>query len=389
MSQPLPTPSRFILAVAAAILMWCAGCATTAPEPEATASVAAPVVDPHTWNVETYALLVGNGSYQPGWKPLPGAVTDVQDVARALERNGVRTEVFTNLTRELFERVLADFFFKHGDNENHHLLVYIAGHGFTEKLVTDELMGSLVLADTPRPEVDLAGFRQRSLPMTVFEELSPKVRSRHVLFMFDVCFSGAIFDNAAAPSPPGTVDEVQRRLALPVRQFITSGNRTDAVPDYSQFKQILVNFLTVEGAEPHRDGYLTGTEIGDYLARTLPKGSNPQHPQYGTLRDSKLNQGDFVLRLDPSIAPPPPGSRLPVAFHANRNGATIYVDQVKMGKIQGGRLALHLPPGTHHLMAKNYLSTDRPIERMIEIANVWTQQIFELHFESGAPPPPP
>ena len=366
-----------------------AGCSTPPREPVNHDARAEAVVDPHTWHLRTYALLIGNGDFQPGWKPLPGAVHDVLEVARALQRNGVETVVHTNLTRAQAETELAGFFFTHGMETNHHLLVYIASHGHTEKLITGELMGSLVMSDTPRPEQNPAEFRQRSLSLSIFEELAPKVRARHVLFMFDACFSGSIFENAAAPAPPGTDQEVHRRLGLPVRQFITSGNQTDAVPDYSQFKQIIVNFLTVQGAEPRRDGYLTGTEIGAYLAQELPKQANPQHPQYGTLRDNKLNQGDFVLRLDPSIAPPPPGTRVPVSFSSNRDGATVSIDREKVGKIRNGRLDIRVAPGRHHLFARNYLSTDRPVDRMIDVENVWTQQVFEIRFEGGAPPPPP
>ena len=50
---------------------------------------------------------------------------------------------------------------------------------------------------------------------------------------------------------------------------------------------------------------------------------------------------------------------------------------------------MRVAPGRHHLFARNYLNTDRPVDRMIDVENVWTQQVFEIRFEGGAPPPPP
>ena len=37
---------------------------------------------------ESYALVVGNGSYTNGWEPLDGVLKDVRDVATALEKHG-------------------------------------------------------------------------------------------------------------------------------------------------------------------------------------------------------------------------------------------------------------------------------------------------------------
>jgi len=36
----------------------------------------------------SYALVVGNGTYQKGWDPLPGALEDVGEVAETLKRTG-------------------------------------------------------------------------------------------------------------------------------------------------------------------------------------------------------------------------------------------------------------------------------------------------------------
>ena len=54
----------------------------------------------------SYALVIGNGDYTKGWDPLPGAIRDVKDVARALKKNGFNVILKTNLTRNSFNRAL-------------------------------------------------------------------------------------------------------------------------------------------------------------------------------------------------------------------------------------------------------------------------------------------
>jgi hypothetical protein len=147
--------------------------------------------------------------------------------------------------------------------------------------------------------------------MQQFDTWSKQIESRHVLFMFDSCFSGSIF--ATSRAAPGIIDY---KIANPVRQFISSGGANETVPDTSIFRRQLEAALRGREADYNKDGYVSGSELGDFLQSTVVNYSNnSQHPQYGKIRDPDLDKGDFVFevgRASPAVtavpAAPPPQS---------------------------------------------------------------------------------
>jgi hypothetical protein len=251
----------------------------------------------------SYALIIGNGDYTKGWDPLPGAIRDVNDVTRALKENGFKVILKKNLTRSGFNRALGDFFYKYGRNKTNRLLFYYAGHGHTQQMFTDEALGYLVMVDAPVPEKDPVGFRQSSVDMQAIVTEAKMTKARHVLFMFDSCFSGSILNLRERVVPENISDNV----SLPVRQFITAGRANEPVPDHSIFKQAFLDLLEGRDKEPIPDGYITGEELGLYLKNKVPKYNPTQHPQYGKIKDVRLDKGDFVFQLPLSgVKEPPP-----------------------------------------------------------------------------------
>ena len=138
--------------------------------------------------------------------------------------------------------------------------------------------------------------------MQVVVTQAKKVKARHVLFMFDSCFSGAIL-NLRERFVPETISD---SVSLPVRQFITAGRANEPVPDHSIFKQAFLDLLEGRDKEPIPDGYITGEELGLYLKNKVPEYNPTQHPQYGKIKDIRLDKGDFVFALKmPSKLQPP------------------------------------------------------------------------------------
>jgi formylglycine-generating enzyme required for sulfatase activity len=246
----------------------------------------------HLYN-NSYALVLGNGNYSNGWDPLPGALRDVNDVARALKKNGFNVTLKKNLTRESFNKAFGIFCHKYGRDLNNRLLFYYAGHGHTRKMATNEDLGYLVMVDAPSPQSDPVGFEMASVDMQSMVTRAKTVKARHVLFMFDSCFSGSIL-NLREQVVPQNISEAVKE---PVRQFITAGRANEPVPDHSIFKQAFVDLLEGFGREPIPDGYITGEELGLYLKNTVPRYNPAQHPQYGKIRDIRLDKGDFVFPL--------------------------------------------------------------------------------------------
>lgn len=240
---------------------------------------------------ESHALVIGNGTYNKGWDPIPGATRDAADVAEALRYNGFNVVLKTNISKDDFEAVFRQFCVDYGQITDSRILFYFAGHGFTQKMQTEEDLGYLIMVDTPLPEKDPSGFSIKSVDMISLVTQAKLMKSRHVLFMFDSCFSGAILNLRDSVSPKGITES----LKYPVRQFITAGRENETVPDNSKFKTAFLDLIEGRDEEPHPDGYITGEELGYYLKYKVPEYSPMQHPQYGKIRDPNLDKGDFVF----------------------------------------------------------------------------------------------
>ena len=241
----------------------------------------------------SYALVVGNGNYAE-WEKLPGALQDVEEVKDALETHGFNVTLKTDLNKKEFEIALAKFVLESGKDKYNRLLFYYAGHGHTRKAINGEDLGYLVMIDAPSSASDEVGLEVASIDMSSLITQAKKIQSRHVLFMFDSCFSGTILDvRDGLQLPEGISDSIENL----VRQFITAGRAGETVPDHSYFKQEFLNLIQGRGSEPFPDGYITGEELGYYLKNKVPKYAKGQHPQYGKIRDPILDKGDFVFVL--------------------------------------------------------------------------------------------
>lgn len=80
---------------------------------------------------------------------------------------------------------------RYGYHPDHRLVIYFAGHGWTR----NNDLGDLVPVDAPaasRPSGDLE-FAKSALSMEQIMTWADQMEAKHVLFIFDSRFSGAIF----------------------------------------------------------------------------------------------------------------------------------------------------------------------------------------------------
>ncbi|MDP7098908.1 MAG: SUMF1/EgtB/PvdO family nonheme iron enzyme [Rhodospirillales bacterium] len=170
--------------------------------------------------------------------------------------------------------------------------------------------GYLVPADAPL-SMD-PGFLIKALPMRDFGSLVRLAKSKHVLSIFDSCFSGTIFEARG-----GTPKPITGKTTKAVRQFITSGDAGQQVRDDGSFREYFVRALGgEEKADFNGDGYVTGEELGLFLGQRMAALTDAaQTPKAGKLHDVRYNQGDFVFVLPgravasrpATIAPTAPG----------------------------------------------------------------------------------
>jgi hypothetical protein len=248
---------------------------------------------------ESHALVIGVSTYRLGWPRLPGVLKDVKAVRAALEKQGFEVETVTDPTREQLYQAYSNFINRYGQNVESRLLFYFAGHGYTQKQAYDEDMGYIVPVDAPIPSRDPNGFIAKAMDMQQIEVFAKRIQSKHALFVFDSCFSGSIFSLSRA-----IPDSISYKTAKPVRQFITSGSADETVPDKSIFRQQFIAALQGD-ADMDKDGYVTGTELGEFLqTRVVNYSRNSQHPQYGKIRNPHLDKGDIVFALPKQTSRP-------------------------------------------------------------------------------------
>ena len=251
----------------------------------------------------SFALLVGNSHYEQ-WPPLQWPAQDVEELGSVLRDLGFKTYVHEDLSLAGFRRAMADFIEAHGKDAEAQLLVYYAGHGYTQLGAGGRRLGYIALTDTPDPHRDPAGFRARVIGLDEFQQYAYELTARHVLFVFDSCFAGSVVRATDTPRA------LNRYVSLPVREFLTAGDADEPVPDRSYFKTILVQVLQGVIAEPVPDGYLTGEELGVLMKAMVSSLPGGQHPQHSKIADPALNKGDFVfvLKKVASLPPQPAGT---------------------------------------------------------------------------------
>jgi formylglycine-generating enzyme required for sulfatase activity len=271
-----------------------------------------------------HALVVGVSNYDK-WPDLPNAVKDAKEVSSALKRLGFKVKQVYNPTSRELTKALNDLTYKQGREKNRAILFYFAGHGETETLADGTKLGYIIPKDCPLIKDDPHGFINHAVSMKDIETYSLRIRSKHVLALFDSCFSGSLFSLGRA-----VPEDICEKSAFPVRQYITAGNEDETVPDRSMFKRCLI--LGLEGdADLTRDGYITGSELGMYLSdKVVQFTSRAQHPQYGKINIPELSRGDFIIKLASSgVAieePAPTINKATLSVKCNISGARVIID---------------------------------------------------------------
>jgi hypothetical protein len=131
---------------------------------------------------------------------------------------------------------------------------------------------------------------------------------RHVIFIFDSCFSGTIFTARSPDDPPVelTTDNVARLMETPARNFITAGRANERIPAHSPIPDLFLAALN-GAADRYQHGVVSAAEIGIYLQdQMLRRPRINITPQEGRLENTAFAQGEFLFRV-----PTPPPSALP------------------------------------------------------------------------------
>jgi len=234
----------------------------------------------------SYALLIGESQYTNGWGNLGSIPGELRQVEQTLKSQGFTVEKSFNLNSQQLINRFKKFVDDYGFDKNNRLLFFYSGHGHTR-----EDKGYIVPVDAANPNIDERAFLRKAVGMNQVLTWARRIEAKHVLFLFDSCFSGTVFKAKSLPKIPRQISQAAKE---PVRQFITAGDAGETVPAKSVFAPAFVDALRYGWGDLFKDGYVTGEELGLYLKNKVPQHTE-QTPQYGKIRDYELSRGDFVF----------------------------------------------------------------------------------------------
>lgn len=243
---------------------------------------ASPALDtaniPQLFNTANYyAILIGEKDYQDvGFADLEAPVKDALELKEILstqysfeEKN---IQVFTNPDRISILDSIRARCESLSDQDN--LLIFYAGHGMVRRMGSTIAGGYIVPSDAKKGSWNT---------YISSEDLKSAVQysaSRHILFVVDACFGGALF-RSIEEAP----DNIKNQYNYKSRRLLTSGNMEE-VPDKGKFIENLKAFL-----KNNTQKYASASELYNFIM----KNSESSTPRYDRIPDAGDSGGHFIF----------------------------------------------------------------------------------------------
>ena len=140
------------------------------------------------------ALLIGQEEYDDAavWRPLRTIPDELDKVSSLLLPQGFTVIRAHDLNIEELRGCFWSFFDEYGSEKNARLVVFFSGHGETKVIEDANSMGYLIATDTP-DKTD-GKFFSRALSIEEIMLWTKHTPAKHILLLFDSCFSGHAFD---------------------------------------------------------------------------------------------------------------------------------------------------------------------------------------------------
>ncbi len=230
-----------------------------------------------------YALVVAVQDYiDPSINDLEHPLPDAQNLINTLMADYTFAQQHLTFLKNPSREQIFDAFDQLSQRltENDNLLVFYAGHGYWDERLKQ---GFWLPANARKSS------RSEWLSNSTVRDYIYGIKSKHTLLISDACFGGGIFKTRTAFI--GESRAIAELYKLPSRKAITSGTRNNEVPDRSVFVEYLLKHL-----RQNTDRYLNAqnlfTRFRDAVINNSPAS---QVPQYGEIRETGDEGGDFVL----------------------------------------------------------------------------------------------
>jgi len=250
-------------------------------------SVALPVQAASPYG-EFHALVIGNQNYKY-LKSLKTPLADAEAVAEVLKNQyGFTVDLLKDADRYRTMRALSRLRRTMTDKKDN-LLIYYAGHGYLDRAGGNAGYWQPIDAE-----------KESSANWIATTEITPilkAIQARHVMIVADSCYSGELVtrDSGAQLATGMNKDEwLQRMLERRSRTALTSGGLEEKVWDSGQGNRHSIFAEAFLEALRDNQGVLTGDTLFDRIKHPVIVNS-PQTPQYGDVRMTGHEMGDFIL----------------------------------------------------------------------------------------------
>jgi uncharacterized caspase-like protein len=236
---------------------------------------------------KSWAVVIGINEYQK-WPKLKHAVNDARSMGDVLRKIGFDEIIMLldgEATQQNIRRVLGDDLYAKTQDEDR-VFIFFAGHGQTQDLPNNSKAGYIIPV-----EGELHNYYSTAISMHQLQELSDRLRAKHMLFALDSCFSGLLRLRGGVPD----AYDAMASTTAPARQVLTAGSEGEQVAEvggHGLFTKVLIDGL--QGAVDLNQGkHITATQLYQFLHRRVVEESrNTQNPAFGRLG---TGQGEFVF----------------------------------------------------------------------------------------------
>ncbi len=243
-------------------------------------------------NGKKFALVIGIDKYPT--MPLEAAVNDAKAVSKRLKELNfqVTTLLDSKATLKNIRHELGTTFSLTEPNDQ--IVIYFAGHGITENLHGNKVEGYILPVN-----VNLKDLYSSAISMNELRDLTARIPAKHILFVFDSCYSGLGLTRAI--KAVSSINDVQQHLESMAGKraayMITAGKANEVAREYGGHGLFTLHFLDgIAGAADTnpKDNIVQASELGLYLSSVVAREtSNEQNPQHGLIE----GDGDFLFPL--------------------------------------------------------------------------------------------
>jgi tetratricopeptide (TPR) repeat protein len=245
------------------------------------------------------ALLIGVSEYEPGLKPLPAAIKDIEAMRQVLQHPDMGDFAASNINvlknperQEMEEAIQALFNDRHRDDL---VLFFFSGHGIKDS------SGRLYLSCRKTRKTPKGNLLSSTATSASFiHENIKHSRSRRQVIILDCCYSGAFAEGMLAKDD-GSID-IRSQLGSEGGAVLTSSSSIEYSfeqqdSELSVYTRYLVEGLATGDADQDRDGFIAIGELHEYAKRKVQETAPQMKPE---IYPSKEGYNIRLARVPPT-----------------------------------------------------------------------------------------